>query len=230
MDPYRQLLESCGIFDHNIPLDETPPPPPTPKIFGPQDHPCWETFEEQSQPVYALDYCQEVDFHLNYKRKHRYSRKDRFKHTLFQLMGMVGETPPHVIKLVRENLGKRVKRTRLWNDIRAILKRNNLRRYYNRISSIIKELTGLVPLGTDSKKIKAMLDTFYLFDHRFDLNFRSVWNRRYFPNLRFMALKLIEANGVIFPYHVPMMRTARKKKYLEILFTQLKKDELSACK
>ena len=235
MDPYRQLLESCGIFDHEIPPDPSPTkPPPTiinprqeiviENTFGPRDNPCWEDLDSREQPTYALDYHQEIDFHMNYKRKHRYSRKDRFRHTLFQLMGMVGETPKHVIKLVRENLGKRIKKQKLWNDIRTILKQHNLRKYYNRISSIIKELTGLVPLGNDSGKIKAMIDNFYLFDHRFDTTFRSVWTRRYFPNLRFVALKLIEANGVVFPYHVPLMRTARKKKYLETLFNQLQKN------
>lgn len=226
MDPYRQLLESCGIFDHNIPKDPPPPPKPEPiqNLDQDDDDDEWETLEMQQQPIYALDYDQEIHFHLNCKRKHRYSRKDRFKHILFQLMGMTGDTPHHVVSLVRENLSKRVKKQKLWNEIRTILKRHNLRKFYNRISSIIKELTGLTPIGTNSSRIKGMIDDFYLFDYRFDQSLRSKWTRKYFPNLRFVALKLIESNGVKFPYHVPLMRTARKKKYLESLFVQMEKN------
>jgi Poxvirus Late Transcription Factor VLTF3 like len=229
MDPFRLLLEECGIFDHGIPSDEIIPIVGVERLYL-EDNGDFYTEQDEfggfvfpKQPQYGLDYDQEIDFMLNYKRKHRYSRKLRFKFILYQLLGMSGDVPKSVTSLVRKELKiqKNIRKQRIWNDIRTILKKHKLRKYYNRISSIIKEITGLKAIEINSEKIQLILDKFFKFDYLFDSQYRSQWSRKYFPNLRFVALKLIVSSGITFPYNVPLMRTARKRKYLEKLFVDL---------
>lgn len=214
MDPYRLLLESIGIYDHDIPVDVVPEELPE------------EYFEEYWSDKDALnsdfhlDYDQEVDYHMNCKKLHRYSRKARFKFILFQLLGMSGTTPREVVRTVRRSLGKVVKTSRIWNRTRAILKKHRLRKYYNRIPQIIKLVSQKKPVGITSVKIQAILDDFFNLDYQFNNKLRGEWDRKYFPNLRFIALKLISKYDIHYPYHVPLIRTSRKKKYLENLFSQ----------
>jgi len=232
MDPYRLLLEELGIKDHNIEPDEIEVKPWYTQIEdSPCEFTCWdlptdvppddyiqdEYFEE---PLFHLDYSQEQDFEMNCIKKHRYSRKDRFRLTLYQLLGMNGEVPHSVIKLVKRSLPKKVKKNKIWNDIRAILKKHKLRRYYNRIPTLIKEISGLKPTGINSERINSILTYFFKFDFNFNEKFRREWSRKYFPNLRFIALKLVADVGIKYPYHVPLIRTTRKKKYLDNLFNE----------
>ena len=238
MDPYRLLLQELGI-EHDIPPDETPILERPAWYFNNLDSPCefscWdlptmlpdeEEEEEETyweEPEYHLDYDQEQHHAMNYKKKHRYSRKDRFRLTLYQLLGMNGEIPKSVLHIIKIELGQKVKKQRIWNDIRAILKRHKLRRYYNRIPSIIKDISGHKPVGINSFRVSQILESFFKFDYHFNDHFKQEWNREYFPNLRFIALKLVKETGIEYPYHVPLIRTSRKKKYLENLFQEFKK-------
>lgn len=234
MDPYRALLDQLGI-QHNIPADEIQLPRVDLDYIYSMDDDAEEdtfdlalqeqTFEEETyyrEPLFHLDYDQEIHHAMNFKKKHRYSRKDRFRHTLYQLLGMSGEVPKRVVKIIKTELGPRSRKQKIWNDIRAILKKHKLRRYYNRIPSLIKSVCGLKPMLINSQKVTSILDTFFLFDYNFNILFQRKWDRKYFPNLRFIALKLINDNQIEYPYHVPLIRTSRKKKYLELLFKEFK--------
>jgi hypothetical protein len=234
MDPYRALLEQLGI-EHDIPPDLDPIKPWHCIEDSPCEFTCWdlptmmpeeeyEEFEEEywECPEFHLDYEQEQHNSMNFKKKHRYSRKDRFRLTLYQLLGMSGEVPPWVIKIIKTELGQRVKKQRIWNEIRFILKKHKLRRYYNRIPSLIKNISGLKPMEINSEKVSKILDSFFLFDYHFNQSLCKEWGRKYFPNLRFIALKLVGEVGIKYPYHVPLIRTCRKKKYLEHLFLEFK--------
>jgi len=236
MDPYRLLLDQLGIPTDDIPPDEL--------VIVDHDSEKEETIIEEEyyqytpeqlldmdlesalmwqEPDFHLDYDQEIHHSMNYKKKHRYSRKDRFRHTLYQLLGMSGDTPHWLNRVIKTELkGKKVKKQKIWNDIRQILKRKKLRRYYNRIPSLIKNICGLKPLHINSEKVSRIIETFFLFDYNFDQKLRESWSRQYFPNLRFISLKLIAESGIKYPYHVPLIRTSRKKKYLENLFTEFK--------
>lgn len=43
---------------------------------------------------------------------------------------------------------------------------------------------------------------------------KAKWNRKYFPNLRYVALTLMEMHGYEYAYFVPKARTGRKRKVL----------------
>jgi hypothetical protein len=130
----------------------------------------------------------------------------------------------------------------IWDDIRKILKNNPVinictwdakhcmivnttvigRKYYNRIPLIVWKLGFGKGIIWDSTKYKDIVQDFK------DMNFvfcttgkRTKWNRRYFPNLRFIALKLMEKHGAVFSFKIPFIRTKRKKKVLGDLWDDL---------
>jgi hypothetical protein len=215
MDPYRLLLESIGVFDHGIPCDIKPPATP-PLALMVND----STFNSCVDSEFHLDYDQEISHYLNCKKKHRYSRKARFKSTLFQLIGVSGDTPSKIIKIVRNHLKPSVRRSSLWNQVRHALKQNNLSLFYNRIPLLIKLTIGLKPRGVTYDAVQKILNDFNFFHYQFNNHLAERWSRKYFPNLRFIALKLMQKHGITFPYKVPLVRTCRKKKYLEGLYAQ----------
>jgi len=221
MDVYRQMLEGIGIFDDRL-IDVTPPPssPPSP-CPSCVDELFWDVRDNLGSEFH-LDYDQEMNYAINCKKLHRYSRKDRFKFILFQLLGMAGDTPNHVLQLLKLNLPPRIGKQKIWNEIRLVLKKNKLRKYYNRIPGLINQLTICHPIGINSEKIQSILLKFKDFDYQFNNHLRTRWDRHYFPNLRFIALKLIHQHGIKYPYRAPLVRTSRKKKYLEKLFAEFK--------
>jgi hypothetical protein len=47
------------------------------------------------------------------------------------------------------------------------------------------------------------------------------YERRYFPNIRFIVFKILERHGITPNYPVPLVRTSRKMKSLEALWESL---------
>jgi hypothetical protein len=45
--------------------------------------------------------------------------------------------------------------------------------------------------------------------------------RKYFPNLRYVALRLLVDHGAVFEYDVPLLKTKRKLKGLDELYQGL---------
>ena len=70
---------------------------------------------------------------------HRYSRVERFEFTLGQLLGFKGDVPERVIEVCRCAVKVYTPKT-VWNEVRAVLKRNKWRKMYNRIPYIIRRL------------------------------------------------------------------------------------------
>lgn len=56
-----------------------------------------------------------------------------------------------------------------------------------------------------------------------ELKFEKGDDRKYFPNLRFVALKLLIKHGAVFDYDVPLLKTRRKLKVLEEAYSSLNK-------
>jgi len=173
------------------------------------------------EPIFGLDYDQEKDAHENCKPIHRYCRLERFRSTLFQLICARGHVPYEILTLVKMNLPQRVHKKKIWNLIRAILKENKQRFYYNRIPTIIYQLTGMKPKPTINDydtTIKKIFDEFGQMSYQFDNALNKKWSKEYFLNLRFTAFKLMEKHGITYPYYVPILRTFRKRKTLNNLF------------
>lgn len=229
MDVFAQMLHELGIFNHGIPPDDVIVEPVI-AVESSYDssYEWWDWAPEVVQASndidapFALDYEQEQEFNRNCTKRHHYSRKGRFKFTLNQLIGVSGHIPKHLIDLVKFKLGKKTRRSRIWNNIRKILKAHGLRKYYNRIPQFISTICHINPQGNMNAAIPAILLDFHCFDYQFDFELKKGWKREYFPNLRFVALKLLEKHGITFPYTIPIVRTVRKRKYLEDLYMDFK--------
>lgn len=170
--------------------------------------------EDRSTMNFATDFKLEQSY---YKRPvHRYSRLERFETTLQQLMGEKGKVPDHVMTIVSWYVKESPD---MWNAVRKVLKHFKWRLYYNRIPYIVHQLTQKpsVNWSRTYDQYQAIIADFqklcYLFDQK-----KELLQRKYFPNMRFIALKLLEKHGVTFEYPIPLTRTSRKLKDLEYIW------------
>ncbi len=171
----------------------------------------YEVIENRDTMHMTTDYKLEQQY---FKRPiHRYCRKKRFKTVLGQLCGDTGKVPPMWVAIVSTYL--KPDEPDLWNQARKILKHYKQRLYYNRIPYILQQIT----LKNSAKKIhadqyRAILEDFDRFCFVYDQN-KQYMNRTYFPNMRFVALKLLAYHGVEFNYEIPVARNKQKQKELE---------------
>lgn len=146
---------------------------------------------------------------------HRYSRLKRFESTLYQLLGLRGDVNLQVVVDIRE-IGYDPDPRYIWDSLRRILKHLKLRKYYNRIPTIIMML-GL-PYRIKTRNFEEIVNDF----RRVDTAFNSLTtDRKYFPNLRFVTLKLLERHGTAFGIRIPLIRTPRKLKPLDDLWLKI---------
>lgn len=168
----------------------------------------------------AIEYKDEQE--MDWVKKHRYSRPDRFRFILYRLLNVHGHIPVWLHRKVRGELRKvpvKPSPAKIWNQIRAILKRTGNQKYYNDIPSFIKFSCGLKP-KFEGAVIPKILRDFDKMHANWD-NLAFELGRKYFPNLRYVALKLIKKHGINHPYKVVMVRTLRKQNYLDEIFDRL---------
>jgi hypothetical protein len=152
---------------------------------------------------------------------HQYFVRDRFKFTLCQLMGIAGDVPFHILCLFDKVEIRQVQKDKLWDYVRAILKTNNARLYYNRIPSIILMLGLAKPRFMQQEKILASIIA--EFDEMIISwnNLKDKFNRKYFINLRYVSLRLLDKYGIVFPYHVPLARMDKSVMFLGGVYNEL---------
>lgn len=225
MNIYMAMLRKAGVPVTDFPIEKVEDDfqpvigkGPHVRMFTTIPEDDWQRYNDPTAcdgPWFALEYNDEL---LACQKKiHRYSRKDRFRFTLMQLLAMGGDVPIGVIDMVRWKL-KTTKPRQLWNHTRAILKANGLRKFYNRIPYILRIVCDLKITNITGAKILSILDKFDTLSYDFDQTLKKKWNRKYFLNMRFVALVLIKRCGITFPYEIPFARTSRKRRYLENLF------------
>ena len=165
----------------------------------------------------ATDYKMEQE--LDIIRTHRYSRLARFKVTLLNLLGERGEIPPHILTMVKTFL--KPDSTDKWNDSRKILKHYGMRRYYDQIPTILTKLNyGRSFPQLNAQQIESIINDFKSLSDKFERT-KQKYSRRYFPNIRFIVLKLLSLHSITPNYPVPEIRTDRKMKTLTDLWTDL---------
>jgi hypothetical protein len=149
---------------------------------------------------------------------HRYSRVARFKTTLLKLVGEKSKIPDYIITACRVYLKK--DSTDLWNDTRKILKCYRWSKYYDFIPAILCKLGLCRMLKITASKIEDILNDFKVLVERFEKT-KTKYKRRYFPNIRFIVLKLLELHGCLHDYPIPFVRTERKLLSLSLLWEDL---------
>jgi hypothetical protein len=150
---------------------------------------------------------------------HRYDRLLRFKNTLLNLIGERGKVPNHVLSMVKSFMKKDSKDP--WNACRKILKHFKQRKYYDNIPYILKHLKlfDTFKIGNDFC-LEDILNIFKRFVVEFEKK-KGEYKRVYFPNMRYIALKLLKSFGIESSYKIPFARTARKNVLLDKIWDDL---------
>ena len=193
------------------------------EIYGLPDN--WGVFYYTVIETRESAHPQIIDFALTSDRRgslrpiHRYSRLERFESVLYQLIGARGKVPKRIINYINL-VGYNKSPELLWESIRRILKEKGWRLYYNRIPTILQLLgeSKTINFQDQALLISEIVNDFRKLSASFD---RRPGTRKYFPNLRFIALKLLEAHGAVFEYMIPFIRTPRKIATMESVWREL---------
>ncbi len=208
-------MKPCKIEDDGTPVFTTLQI----ENFGLPDYYGYHVYlviEQRDSQIFYTDFQMEQE--LEIKKIHRYDRYERFKNTLLQLMGERGKVPNYILEYVDNELTDY--KTDLWNKIREILKKLGKRIYYNRIPCIIRYCTKQRICSFTYTQYINILDQFKIFSWKFDQQ-KELLNRKYFPNMRYVALKLIQLNNVQLNYQAPFTRTKRIGQELDIIWNIL---------
>ena len=159
--------------------------------------------------------------HMGSRPVHHYSRLERFRATLYHLTGTSGKVPADVFDLIERNLDDYDPDT-IWESIHKILSKYKCGRYFNRIGYILVNL-GLESIIEHPGKKFIYLDGieehFQRMSIKFDLG--GGWGRKYFPPLRYVALRLLHYDGFKFNYRIPAVKTDCKVDSLNEIFNIL---------
>lgn len=173
--------------------------------------------EHYSHPL-VTDYNDEK--YLRKRPIHRYCLIERFKSTLCQLLGFTGDVPVKVLNLFDWFKMVDLPKEELWDYTRSILKKNKLRLYYNRIPIILRRLHLVEATNTPIQTYDSMMSCFKLMKKKFPI-IKKKLGRSYFPNLRYVALRLMEQHEITPVCKIPLTRTLRKQKSLALIFDTL---------
>jgi len=172
---------------------------------------------ESREANLVTDYKMEQE--LFFRKIHRYSRVARFKVCLFNILGERGIIPQMVRTMVKNYLKPTSKDK--WNDTRKILKHFKQQKHYDQIPSILRCLSyGRCFPSLTCLQFEALINDFMNLSEKFDRT-KKKYKRRYFPNIRFIVLKLLELHGITPIYPIPLVRTSRKLKSLQELWALL---------
>jgi len=153
---------------------------------------------------------------VDLKFKHFYSRPERFRGILFQLLGIrYSKTHFDVVDEISEYDEDPNK---VWKSIRSVLKNLGRSKFYNEIPSLLKHLKYPLSIKLEQKSVLKIIKDFERMSSKFDKNNTT---KKYFPSLRFVALKLLKIHGAVFEYTIPMVMTRRKEKELETSFSSI---------
>lgn len=160
-----------------------------------------------------------MEHEMYFRKIHRYSRLARFKVCLFNILGERGNIPSYIISMVKNYL--KPNSIDKWNDTRKLLKHFKQRKYYDQIPAILRSLSyGRCFPSLTSLQFEAIINDFKSLSEKFD-RVKKEHLRTYFPNIRFIVLKLLELHGIRPNYPIPFVRTSRKMKSLEALWSSL---------
>lgn len=189
------------------------------EMFGPPDLYGYDTYQvvelEETVSPFVTDWKMEQS-REKLRPIHRYNRIERFEFVFAQLLGLRGDVPLDIIELIRKEAN--LEPSFAWNSIRQVLKKNKHKRYYQRIPQIMFRL-GLGSVfkmknSTMGATYQTVIAEFRKLQNVFEEYKFQTKKRVYFPNLRFIAVKLLERRGCKCNFEIDFIRTKRKIKSL----------------
>lgn len=167
----------------------------------------------------TTEWNDEVQFFAETKKIHHYCRIQRFRSILLRLLGQRGYIPSEVLQDV-QNFDEHP--SRVWRSVRQLLKKHGHSKYYNCIPGILAMLKYPFKLEFKWNDIYKVQKEFLKISNKF--NELSLDDRKYFPNMRYIALRLLARQNAVFEYDIPLVTTKSKLKLLDNLFNLLIKD------
>lgn len=177
-----------------------------------------------ADPVYVYtNYNENPGYSLKKRRApHLYDRSARFHVIVCQLLGYKLSVAKSVMRSEKwRAISSEISNItdNYWNEARKILKNHNYSKYYNCIPSIVREYCyfkeKIVYTEKDYRNIMTM---FQRFQHSFKTN---KCGRKYFPNLRYIALRIMQIHKIPLQFPIPLLITKTKIKLLNTIFKSL---------
>ena len=173
--------------------------------------------------VIETDRTYTLDYHKCTSRKilpyHHYCREERFRVILGFLLGK-GRVPFEIFELVMDKIESGEEEF-VWYEIQDILGKSGNCRYVNRIPKI------MIMLGYgncfETTRQDFIIERFNRASERFDYlkSHNLLGCRTYFPNLRYVALRLLAEHKANFKVKVPLLKTKSKLKPMNVLYNKL---------
>lgn len=156
---------------------------------------------------------------------HLYDRTLRFRVIVCQLLGYKFSIAKSVLKTekwLKTSLEISDINGNYWFECRRVLKNNNFTKYYNCIPSIVREYCYFKEKVVYTENdFNLIMMTFVYLQDAFKKN---NCGRKYFPNLRFVALKVMEFHKIPLQFPIPLLITKTKIKSLTDIFNVLVSD------
>lgn len=186
--------------------------------------------------TYLPSYSQIRNRLENLQHVHRYDRIQRFTTILLQIVGdsrISSKKGMKCIKKVSRNIPADIDLYPLptmYQIIRNVMRLNGLKIYYNRVATILNEFNI-----TDTRKhystelINNVLQDFKKMHYTF-AKVKGDLERIYFPNLKFVALKLLLKYGFTNPFNLKLAKTPARLQKLnkdyDLIWNIIEEEEL----
>lgn len=208
MDPIRVEEDGTAIFttdqidDYGLPDDSK--------------YPLYYVIE--SAPKMLMSYVHEQQ--TQYRKIHRYDRDARFRTVVRNLLGdsksVICDHFLNIVKaymLQQQGVGK-------FEGCRSIVRHFKKQQYYTLIPTMIIKM-GYPPLLKIPSSVDLIMRRVFIHYKAFEQKFFQIQtSKKYFPNMKFLALTLLELNGVNID-EIPKLRTSRKLKAMEKIFLEI---------
>jgi len=187
-----------------------------PDYYGIENYLVIDSYEKEL----VLDWHDEVHLITDGQYIHRYDRIQRFTATLFQFIGHSRVVIPLQLINIIKNNGFSTHPKLVWNSIRSILKKYDYTKFYNRIPCILKILKYPYNIRYKGDMLFKIQNDFKKINDNFNEKKKEL-GINYFPNIRYVALYLMEKNGFVFEYHIPKTRVKKIETKLYLLINKL---------
>ncbi len=194
------------------------------EIFGSPDIYGIESFIVIDQPRYFEEYVpDQIDYDRPNRRLkpiHRYDRQQRFRATLRALLGATRDPIPEKVLYCFWMGEIDLDPTNVWTSLRNVLKKAGNSKYYNRIPEILSYHKYPYNIIVPKIDYQEMYRDFRTMHIRFNNNGSDT--HIYFPNIRFIILKMLHERGVVFQYDIPLLQTKSKIPVLNHVWESLR--------
>lgn len=172
----------------------------------------------------------------NLEHVHHYNRIERFTTILLQIVGdarISSKKGMKCIKKISRNIPANIDLYPLptiYQIIRNVMRQNGLKIYYNRIATILNEFNITNTRSHYSVElINNVIGDFQKMHYAFT-KIKKDLKRTYFPNLKFVALKLLLKYGFTNPFNLKLAKTPARLQKLnkdyELIWNLIEEEEL----